>query len=229
MKTFLIWLGVGTLLVALGAYPALAQLTTGSKPFDGTLATTLNSTVASGSDAIKLTSGAHLNFGTVEMYQNGSALDITGSNEFSTTTGTLTLRGYVDAQKEISNSSANNGGSVAFNDPIRNLSTTSFTLESSTTFTGGNKDGFTLKLLNSPDDRTLDNALFITDDAFTSIFRINGSGMPQINPVNTSGAPTCSATYRFMTWVVAGAAGVADTYQVCTKDESDVYAWRSVY
>lgn len=41
--------------------------------------------------------------------------------------------------------------------------------------------------------------------------------------------PTCDSTQRFKLWPVAGGAGVADTFDVCTKDGSDAYAWRTLY
>jgi len=39
--------------------------------------------------------------------------------------------------------------------------------------------------------------------------------------------PACSATTRGTFWVVQGAAGVRDNFQVCAKDTADAYAWRS--
>lgn len=41
----------------------------------------------------------------------------------------------------------------------------------------------------------------------------------------TGSRPTCDAAARGMTWYVAGGAGVADTGEMCRKDNSDVYAW----
>ena len=41
----------------------------------------------------------------------------------------------------------------------------------------------------------------------------------------SAGRPRCDANTRGTTWYVAGASGVADTYQVCLKDASDAYAW----
>lgn len=37
--------------------------------------------------------------------------------------------------------------------------------------------------------------------------------------------PGCSASTRALDWNVLGATGVADVYQVCQKNSSDVYAW----
>jgi len=40
--------------------------------------------------------------------------------------------------------------------------------------------------------------------------------------------PTCDATTRGTFWVTLGGAGVEDLGEVCTKDASEVYAWRNV-
>jgi hypothetical protein len=40
--------------------------------------------------------------------------------------------------------------------------------------------------------------------------------------------PTCDSTNRGGMWRVEGGAGVADTFEVCTKDAADAYAWRTL-
>lgn len=45
----------------------------------------------------------------------------------------------------------------------------------------------------------------------------------------TGSKPTCSSSNRGTLYYVAGGASVADTYEVCRKDASDVYAWVSVF
>ncbi|QXE90902.1 hypothetical protein [Geomonas subterranea] len=48
--------------------------------------------------------------------------------------------------------------------------------------------------------------------------------------LNTATAkPTCSSTIRGTFWVAQGAAGVADTVEVCVKDAADAYAWKTLY
>jgi len=42
-------------------------------------------------------------------------------------------------------------------------------------------------------------------------------------------APTCDAAHRGQFNYVAGGAGVKDIVQVCGKDASDVYSWRTIY
>ncbi len=41
--------------------------------------------------------------------------------------------------------------------------------------------------------------------------------------------PTCNSSRRGMIWLEEGAAGVADTFEVCSKDAADAYAWRALY
>lgn len=41
--------------------------------------------------------------------------------------------------------------------------------------------------------------------------------------------PVCSVTYRGLTWYTAGGTGVKDKFEICAKDATDVYAWRTIY
>lgn len=47
--------------------------------------------------------------------------------------------------------------------------------------------------------------------------------------VDTGTKPTCDAAHRGQVWYDAGGAGVADTYEICAKNSSDVYAWTALY
>jgi len=47
--------------------------------------------------------------------------------------------------------------------------------------------------------------------------------------INFGTKPTCSASVRGMTWFTRGGTGAKDAYEVCAKDSSDVYAWRTIY
>jgi len=47
--------------------------------------------------------------------------------------------------------------------------------------------------------------------------------------LETGAKPTCSASERGTFWYVAGGAGVKDTVEVCAKDASNAYAWRTIY
>jgi hypothetical protein len=59
---------------------------------------------------------------------------------------------------------------------------------------------------------------------------IHAASAPGAIVVATSGPqPGCDATHRGWFWFAAGGAGVKDTVQVCAKDASNTYAWRTVY
>ena len=57
-------------------------------------------------------------------------------------------------------------------------------------------------------------------------FRANGTG---IQLVSGNSATVCVADTRGSLRYVAAGAGVADTYEVCTKDAANNYAWRTVF
>jgi len=59
----------------------------------------------------------------------------------------------------------------------------------------------------------------------TDTFRLPQDGGLQIL---TGTKPTCDSTKRGYLFRVDGGAGVADTAEICDKDSSDVYAWRSI-
>lgn len=45
----------------------------------------------------------------------------------------------------------------------------------------------------------------------------------------TGSKPTCDSGNRGTVWYVAGGAGVADTFELCRKDNADAYAWVSLF
>jgi hypothetical protein len=45
----------------------------------------------------------------------------------------------------------------------------------------------------------------------------------------TATKPTCDASTRGTLWFTKGGAGTKDSLEVCAKDASDVYAWRTIY
>jgi hypothetical protein len=47
--------------------------------------------------------------------------------------------------------------------------------------------------------------------------------------INFGTKPTCSSTVQGMTWFTRGASGNKDAYEVCAKDSSNTYAWRTIY
>lgn len=66
--------------------------------------------------------------------------------------------------------------------------------------------------------------------------RLQTTGAADILTVGDKGAqfgslaaPTCDSTTRGTLNYIAGGVGVKDIVQICTKDASNVYAWRSIY
>ena len=47
--------------------------------------------------------------------------------------------------------------------------------------------------------------------------------------IRTGTKPTCDAAHRGVLYYVAGATDVADTFEACRKDASNVYAWASLF
>lgn len=59
----------------------------------------------------------------------------------------------------------------------------------------------------------------------TQKLEVNGGIM-----LNTTTAkPTCSATVRGTLWFTQSATLVKDALEVCAKDATDAYAWRTIY
>jgi hypothetical protein len=52
-------------------------------------------------------------------------------------------------------------------------------------------------------------------------------GLLRLNAGNAA-KPTCNADNRGRVYYLDGAAGVADTYEICGKDAADVYAWKAI-
>jgi hypothetical protein len=69
-----------------------------------------------------------------------------------------------------------------------------------------------------------------TGGAFKLTPKAGGTGALRPVGIGDGGVkPACDATNRGGFWYDAGGAGVADTFEVCTKDVADAYAWRAVY
>ena len=56
---------------------------------------------------------------------------------------------------------------------------------------------------------------------------IDKDGLLRVNAANAA-KPTCNATNRGKVFFLDGAAGVADTYEICGKSAADVYAWKTI-
>lgn len=68
--------------------------------------------------------------------------------------------------------------------------------------------------------------LYYTDGGPNSVTIEAGSTGARDTTIGSK--PTCDASARGRRWYVEGGAGVADTYEACTKDAADVYAWRTL-
>lgn len=80
---------------------------------------------------------------------------------------------------------------------------------------------------------TLDDAgakieCWYSDNISTARVCISVEGGLRVNASNAA-KPTCSATYRGQIWFAEGGAGVADTFEVCSKDAADNYAWAALF
>jgi len=75
--------------------------------------------------------------------------------------------------------------------------------------------------------------ILVGQAAGVNVFRVDGTGKGFFNggiQLNTANAkPTCDATVRGAFWVTQGGTGVKDSVEVCAKDVSDSYAWRTIY
>ena len=73
----------------------------------------------------------------------------------------------------------------------------------------------------------------ITSDGDVGIGTISAGAKLEVNGgirLNTSTAkPTCDSTQRGTQWFTQGANGVKDTLEVCAKDATNAYAWRTLY
>jgi hypothetical protein len=62
----------------------------------------------------------------------------------------------------------------------------------------------------------------------------DGAVFRLVEPVIPAGVlgdalPTCASTVRGRLWFVAAATGIKDSLQVCAKDATNTFAWRSLY
>jgi hypothetical protein len=125
--------------------------------------------------------------------------------------------------------------------------TTNFTYTSATgqvtlnQFGNGNQTLYGKRVTDS--GATGNFILFQNQAASVDLFKVDVNGAVTLNSATgtqdiltvdkgvqlVSGTrPTCSTTTRGTSWYVAGGAGQADTYQICVKNSSDVFAWIDV-
>jgi hypothetical protein len=83
------------------------------------------------------------------------------------------------------------------------------------------------------DDSSGNATLVVTDQGNIGVGTISPAaklevaGGVRLNTATTK--PTCDATSRGTFWFTQGGAGVKDSAEVCAKDATDAYAWRSLY
>jgi len=182
-------------LLVLGAGPALADGlmsmsdpavgTTGPQSAEGPLTLTCSACapalsitgVASGSNALEAPAGSRIcldGAGCTAGLVFTSTIDPFVSNTTAMKIGATSIQ--FNGANGVLNSGASNGGSLAFNDPVRFLSTTTALLESSTAVTTALDTAFTLKPLNALD--AADKVLDVQTIDGTSQFNViaNGTG-----------------------------------------------------
>lgn len=153
MKTIRTFLFLGALLASGSALADPFSVESGGRAYTPYLTLT----APSGTSALVLQDGAKICLrpdcgGRVEI--TGGRVTLGGLNAGVLNlynTGVFSTTGTSDLQGAVANSTASNGGSLAINDPIRNLSTTTALFESSTAVTGGVDVGFTRNTLNTLD------------------------------------------------------------------------------
>ncbi len=124
---------------------------------------------------------------------------VSSSGQFTTTSQYETTFGFFTASGATANLVSNVSGT-----------TTAVALASTI-----NKTGDTTRLVSVRNNTTTEVAYFSKD------------GLLRVNQANAA-KPTCNADNRGRVYYLDGAAGVADTYEICGKDAADVYAWKAI-
>ena len=57
--------------------------------------------------------------------------------------------------------------------------------------------------------------------------KLEVNGGVRLNTITAK--PTCDATHRGILWFTQGGSGAKDTFEVCAKDATDAYSWRTIY
>jgi hypothetical protein len=186
----------------------------------------------------KSISAAQVNSGTLNTARLGSG----------TADSTKFLRG--DSTWQVVSGGGTPGGSTTqmqFNNAGAFGGTTNFTYTSATgqvtlnQFGNGNQTLYGKRVTDS--GATGNFILFQNQAASVDLFKVDVNGAVTLNSATgtqdiltvdkgvqlvTGTRPTCSTTTRGTSWYVAGGAGQADTYQICVKNSSDVFAWVDV-
>jgi hypothetical protein len=72
-----------------------------------------------------------------------------------------------------------------------------------------------------------DRTVAIQNNVSTEVAHFSKDGLLRVNQANAA-KPTCNSDNRGRIYYLDGAAGVADTMEVCMKDASNNYDWETV-
>jgi hypothetical protein len=130
----------------------------------------------------------------------------------------------------ISSSIQANQGNITLNSTtvgganVNQVVTSSATAGSLQTTTSASGGAFSTSFTMSA-STTVAEVTIVAAGAENTIVTLSQKGVKD----TTGGAkPACDSTVRGNRWLTEGGAGVADTYEVCTKDAGDAYAWRTL-
>ena len=134
-----------------------------------------------------------------------------------TESGTLQLAGELDASSlRMQNTLYSNTSTSDFVVYHRRPAT-----ETTAAFRAGNTVIFT------SDDSKIAEFGYYPSGVWTGHAHFSKEGLLRVNATNAA-RPTCNSSNRGRVYYSDGAAGVADTYEICMKDASDVYAWETI-
>ena len=163
---------------------------------------------------------------TLRMSQNGSPYTVIGGGAGGSTGG---------AASSLINSSGT--ADVVFTDEATDPYGMGDDTTKTTTLTYRSLQGARRQMFRLHDSNSSTGYVFgiglSNDTGATWIWpmRVQQSGQFHVKQfmMDTEAAGTCDATNRGRWHYTAGATGVKDQVEVCTKDASDVYAWRVIY
>lgn len=170
----------------------------------GAFSGNISSTVASGSDAITLTSGARLKFGTCTLRESSS---------------TVTINTCAQQVEQL-----NLGGTANVVSQVSNTINIKHAVVDGAAAVGARFFGAMVNATASP--LCVNNTG--TNSTAGDVACIDSQGAIQLN-ITGSAKPTCVAAHRGKIWYSKGAGGVLDALEVCRKDAGDAYAWVALF
>lgn len=124
---------------------------------------------------------------------------------------------------QITANQAGNGNNILYGKRITDSSSTGNFLQFQNQ--AASEDLFKVDVNGNTTVSTLTMNTTGTTDGVLTISSASGGGVQ----LTTGTRPTCDSTTRFLFWTVAGGTGVKDSVEVCAKDVSNTYAWRTIY